>query len=57
MITVERRPRPQTQSSLSICTEGGVQIDEGDAQLANTKLSVAESLEPGSNVTVERASH
>jgi hypothetical protein len=34
-----------------------MQIDESDEQFQNADLSMNESLEPDSNVTVERASH
>jgi hypothetical protein len=37
-----------------ISTEEGIQIDESDEQSRNADLSIRESLESVSNVTIER---
>jgi hypothetical protein len=41
----------------SFSTEEGMQIDRRDEQLETAESSIDESLEPDSNVTVERDSH
>jgi hypothetical protein len=40
-----------------VSREEGIQIDERDEHLAKTPLALHESLEPESNVTVERDRH
>jgi hypothetical protein len=40
-----------------ISIDEGIQIDESDEQAANANFSIRESLESGSNVTVERVRH
>jgi hypothetical protein len=41
----------------TLITVAGIQIDESDEQLENACRSIRESLEPDSNVTLERARH
>jgi hypothetical protein len=41
----------------SVVTEDGMQIDEREEQPQNSDTPIAESLEPDSNVTIERDGH
>jgi hypothetical protein len=54
-VTVARERHLQKHSLSSTLTDDGMQIDEIDEQEQKADLSINESLEPTSNVTVERA--
>jgi hypothetical protein len=51
---VERDLHWQNDASLTRWTERGIEIDESDEQSANVSSSMDKSLDPDSNVTVER---
>jgi hypothetical protein len=53
-VTVLREFHREKQSLWSILTEEGMKIDESDEHEENVDSSIDESLEPDSNVTVER---
>jgi hypothetical protein len=45
------------QSRPIVVTDGGIQIDESDEQFSNAESPIHESLEPDSNMIVERNWH
>jgi hypothetical protein len=56
-IEISCRLRPSNALGPSSRRPGGMQIDESDGQFQNADSSMDESLEPNSNVTVERDLH
>jgi hypothetical protein len=56
-MTVESDSHESKHPRQSRSTEEGIQIDESDEQFANAHSSTDDSIEPDSNLTVERDLH
>jgi hypothetical protein len=53
-VTTQREEHPQKQEGSIVLTEEGMQIDTSDEQSRKTPSVMRESVEPGSNATLER---